>query len=158
PNTADGFVAKPKPLHDPGPEVLDDHVRGRDQSQRGFQPCRGLQVESDRALVPVGEQKESRDSTRKCVGPRPLSLPRAGSRRLDLDHVGAQVGEVLHRRRPEEELSEGGHPDAVQSAQRSHQSTSCMMWSATQTSSPRWLATSILEMILSFSGTTEVIA
>src|SRR5215467_10944891 len=82
----------------------------------------------------------------------------APAQRLDLDHVGAEVGQILYGGGPEQELREGRHPDALQRAQGSHQSTSCMMWSATQTSSPRWLATSILEMILSLSGRTDVIA
>ena len=66
-------------------------------------------------------------------------------------------GRAQFRGRTEEELREGCDPDAFQRAQRRlAQSTSCMMWSATHTSSPCWFLTSTFELMRSRSRSSEL--
>ena len=84
------FVVDPQPVLDVGPEVLDDHVGLLDQSQQQRVSRVGLQVDRDRALVAVqvlhvGAVARAADQVRA----QPL-------RGFDLDHVGAEVGELLH--------------------------------------------------------------
>ena len=72
-----------------GPEVLDHHVGLLDQAQEDREAFRRLQVERDAALVAV-QVLEVRPSR----GPPGLAAPPL--RRLDLDDVGAPVGELAH--------------------------------------------------------------
>src|SRR6266567_3427215 len=119
-------------------------------------PELGFQIEHQAALVAIGEHEERAHAVAERLRARPVALPRA-CRRLDLDHVSAEVRQVLHRRRAKEELRERRDANAFERAQRSGQSTSCMMWSATHTSSPCWFLTSTFEMIRSRSRSSDVI-
>ena len=88
-----------QPIHHPGPEVLDHHVR------RGHQPVRGgaaggaLQVQLHDLLAAV----EYRSSGRGARG-----LPGA----VDLDHLGALVGEQHAGQRSGEVVAKVDHANA----------------------------------------------
>src|SRR4029077_10054628 len=150
------FVTQAKSLHRAGPEVRHDHVGFRDEAERRFLPELRFQIEHQAALVAVGEHEERAHAVAERLRARPVALPRA-RRRLDLGHVRAKAGQMLHGGRAEQELRERRDANAFERAQGSGQSTSCMMWSATHTSSPCWFFTSTFEMIRSRSRSSDVI-
>ena len=98
--------AEPELLQPPGPEVLDEHRCVGDEAEQDVAVGVVLEVEDDRALAAVGE-----------LEPQPLAVALVAPRHraqavavgaLDLDHVGAEVGEVAgavgagdHRRQVE---------------------------------------------------------
>ena len=89
----------------------------------------------------MGEKEEGADTVEEHVGARPVALPERAAGRLDLDDVGAQVGEELDARGSEEELSEGENTDAREHAQRrphAH-STALRIWIAAATTRPSWV-------------------
>jgi len=69
-------------------------------------------------LVSVREEKEDAHPVLEDVGARPVALPQPAARRLDLDDVGAEVGEELHARGPQQELRERHDADAGEDRQR----------------------------------------
>jgi hypothetical protein len=94
-------VAQAEALDGAVGEVVDDHVRARDQAQEeGPAVRRALQIDRDRALVAVQEVEVGRGARRHA--PRLVAL--AGS--LHLDHVGAQVGQEQPRRRARDDVAE----------------------------------------------------
>jgi len=60
----------------------------------------------------VREQEERALAVQVEVAARPVPLPERAAGRLDLDDVGAEVGEELDAGRPEEELREAEDADA----------------------------------------------
>ena len=76
-------------LHHALAEVARHHVRGGRQPPRDRVALGVLQIEGDRALVAVVRQQEA-------AHPR-LAAAGAARARLDLDHLGAHVGEQLGR-------------------------------------------------------------
>ena len=92
------LVPQGERVHGAGAIVLDQDVRARGQGPEDLLPARFLQVEDDAALVAV-------DAPEAGTLGAAASRHRARGvavRRLDLDHVGAQV--------PEEHRAEGaGH-------------------------------------------------
>ncbi len=96
-------VADPEPLLDVGPEVLDHDVRALDHPQQDLAPGLRLEVEGQAALVAVqvlevgaGARAAQRMAVRPWVG------------HLDLDHVGAPVGQLAHAG------GAGAHPGEVE--------------------------------------------
>src|SRR2546430_17398363 len=77
-----------------------------------------LEIEGQAALVAVREHEDDADAVLEQVGARPVALPQPAAGRLHLDDVGAEVGEELHARGPEEELREGHDADAGEDRQR----------------------------------------
>ena len=67
-------------VHDAGPEVLDHHVGAVDQALRDLEVAGRLEVEGDASLAALEEG----------VG---RMLPARAARRVDVDDVGALVGE-----------------------------------------------------------------
>jgi hypothetical protein len=90
-----GVVVDAEARLDVGPEVLDDHVCLVGQTFECLEPTLRLQVQGHAALVAMQVLE---------VGPvaRPAEaiVAVAGLRQLDLDHVGAPVGELPHGRWP----------------------------------------------------------
>ena len=73
-----------------GPHGLDDHVRTAHQLAVNLESGLLLEVQADASLASMGVQVEKRAS----LDDRPCHLADiVASRRLDLDHVGSQVGQ-----------------------------------------------------------------
>jgi hypothetical protein len=85
-------VADAELVHDAGAETLDDDVRRQSQSAEHGDALGLLQVEAQRALVAVDELEEGAGFARPGAH-RTGVVALAGV--LDLDDVGAEVGEVL---------------------------------------------------------------
>ena len=93
---AERGVAEPERGHPADAVVLDQHVRPREEPTKHLATGVGLQVEPDRALVPV--DREEVGGRPRAVGlvadpRRPPAPRRVAVGRLDLDHVRAEVGE-----------------------------------------------------------------
>ena len=74
-------------------QVVDDHVGARGQPQEHLLALVGREVEADALLrMAVGDQRAARPAAHQ----RPRRVPRG---RLDLDHLGAEVGEDMRRER-----------------------------------------------------------
>jgi hypothetical protein len=110
----DGVVVQREALEPAGPEVL-DHDVGPGGEALGHVEVRGLlQVQRDRPLVPVDAQVVRRDVV--AHGRHPRAGVVAG-RALDLDHLGAEVGEQHRRVRARQDP---GEVRDEQSAEGSH--------------------------------------
>ena len=102
--------------------VVHERVGGRDQLAAPLAPLRRLEVERDRALAAV-----ERVEVAALAGlERVVAAPFVAARRLDLDHVGAEVGEEHRRERgghvlPVVEDAEAGERETR--AHRSHASS-----------------------------------
>ena len=83
---------RPRRSSAPGPEVLDEHVGVVGEAQHQLEAGRVLEVDDDRALVAVG-QLPPQPLAVALVAPRHVAQAVAAGA-LDLDHVGAEVGEV----------------------------------------------------------------
>ena len=110
----DGREVEPQAAHRARPEVLDDGVGGRGQPEEGRAARRRLEVERHRLLVAV--ESGERGAVLIRLGPieeRSRRPNRVGGRRvLDLEHPGAEIGE-LHpgeRRGHEDPDLEHGRP------------------------------------------------
>ena len=91
-----------------GPHRLDDGVGPAYQIEEDLDALRGAQVEHDAALAPVGVQVQQRGALDDRPG---HAAPVVTGRRLDLDHVGAEIGErARHRRRTEHGALDDAHP------------------------------------------------
>src|SRR5262249_46729324 len=138
--------------HDTGAEILDEHVGALDEPPRDGTAVRMLEVEGETALVAMREQEEDAHAVLEEIGPRPVALPQAAARRLDLDDVGAEVGEELHTRRSEQELCERDDGDARQDRERRplvhYTSTRLRMCVAAATRLPRSVVTVTREKTL----------
>ena len=82
------LVAEAKPVHRAGAEILDDDIGGARQPARRRLPVLGLQVERDALLVAVHRTERA-----VVVGLAPHPERIAAIRRLDLDDLGAQIGQ-----------------------------------------------------------------
>ena len=77
-----------------GSEVLDQHVGAVAELEETVPAVGVVQVERDAALVRVAIQERQRAVGRRCVaGERGPQATRIAGRRLDLEHVGAEVGQ-----------------------------------------------------------------
>ncbi len=112
-------VADAEAVHDAGLRVLDERVRPFDEPQQRVAAVGGLEVEHDAALVAVdaGEVAAVRPL---AVLPRerPAVARHVPGRRLDLDHVRAEVGQQHRAERPGQRLRGVDDPQARQRAGR----------------------------------------
>src|SRR6185295_14836512 len=83
------LVVDTEPALDVRPEVLDHHVGLAHQALEDLDRPRVLEVERDRALVAMQVEEVEAEGRR---------VPFDFFARLDLDDVGAHVGELTHRR------------------------------------------------------------
>ena len=72
-----------------GPEILDQHIGALDHAVQDRQPLLLLQIEGNGALTAIGPEKEA-SLTRQAGGEL---AEHVALRRLDLDDVGAEIGE-----------------------------------------------------------------
>ena len=100
--------ADAEPVHDPGREILQQHVAALDHSEQQRAAALVLQVEGDRALVGV----QHRDRKGRALARRRPPAQRLALRRLDLDHVGPGLGHQQGRVWPLIDLAEIEHDDA----------------------------------------------
>jgi hypothetical protein len=91
-----------------GTEVVDHDVGGRDQPLERPLAGIGSQVEDRRALVAV----ERREVPREALDDRALGAHRIALGWLDLDDVGAEVGEELRAERAGEDPGQVDDADA----------------------------------------------
>src|SRR4029077_8777624 len=154
------LVTKAEPVHHARAEVLHHDVRALNQLERRLAAAGAFEVQRHAAQVSITEHEEHADAVHEQVRTRPVTLPGALPRLLDLDDIGTHVGQVLARGGAEQELRERRDPDAGQELELSRfaQSTSCMMCVATATSSSRWFLTSILARVRSLSRSISVIS
>ena len=103
-----GLGSEPELRHGAGPEVLGQDIGRGDELARDRHALRRFQVERDRALVAVECRKEA------CAGADQTPRIVAVGRRLDLDHVGAEVAENEAAARPHDHVAELDDADARQ--------------------------------------------
>ena len=108
----DAFVVNAQALDDAGAVVLNDDVSGLDEFVKSLFARLRLQVQHQRTLVAVHVEK--------AHAVRALHLEPHGAaclvplRRLNLDHVGAQVGQQHAGKRPSHDLADVEHADTLQ--------------------------------------------
>ena len=100
------LVSQPPALQRARAEVLDQHVRVPDQPAHDVLSFGAAKVDRHGALVARLDLPPDR---RAVVQQPPLAQRVAGSRRLDLDRVGAEVGQGLAGERPGDQLAELEH-------------------------------------------------
>ena len=106
---AQGLVVDAEPVLHVGPVVLDQHVGGRRQLLEDGDALGRLEVERDAALVAV--QVEEVGAVRATP---PIASSSPLLRHLDLDDVGAPIGEMPRRRRPGARARQVDHLEAGQ--------------------------------------------
>jgi len=94
-------------------EVLEEHVRRGQQAVHRLAPLGRREIERDAALAAV-EQREEGDPH----AAEPAGL--VAGRRLDLDHLGAELGQDHAAGRPHDHVAHLDDPDAVQRQMRGH--------------------------------------
>ena len=109
------LVAEPQRLERAGPVVLHEHISGGDQLLEDLAIAGLLQVERDRALVGGLRQEGGAHvaAVERLVGAGAAALVGIVGM-LDLDHVGAQHGELIGRERPRQHVGHVDHPDALE--------------------------------------------
>ena len=109
-----GLVAKAEPVERTRPKILRKGMAGFEQAKDDIAGFGLLQVERQAAGVAVGAQEEGADAADlHAIGAAPLPFEVA-LRRLDLDHVGAHVRQVLHGRGALQEVAETDDLQAIE--------------------------------------------
>ena len=136
---AQPLVAHAEPVHHAGPERLEQHVVLAHQPQQHLAAALLLEVQPDRALAAV-EREEQRRLRRVVgalvVGRRPADVV-AHAGVLDLEHVGAEVGE---QQRAEAARQQPGEVEDLDVRERAHAvdpSRACRAARAPRRRSPR---------------------
>src|SRR6185295_11851572 len=106
----DGRLVQPHALDNARPEVLDEHVGAVDEPHQHRLPARVLQVEGNRALVPVVVEIVRRHA----AAPVGDVAGEVALEALDLDDVGPLVGEEHGGRRAGDDAGQVDDADAVQ--------------------------------------------
>ena len=97
--------------HDPGSEILDQHIAARDQLFEHRAAITAAQIQGQRALVAV----ERREIPAQPVPHRPLPAHRvARARGFDLDHLGPHIGQDHRAERPGQNARQIDHADTRQ--------------------------------------------
>ena len=115
---AQPLVADAEAVHHAGAEALHQHVGLAHEPQQHLAPLLALEVEADRALVAV-EREEQRGAGAllgALVARRRPAHVVAEPRVLDLEHVGAEVGEQARAEAARQQPREVEHADAVERA------------------------------------------
>jgi hypothetical protein len=99
---AEHVVAQPPLLHRAGAEVLDEDVGPSDEPLDQGLTLRLPGIDLDRLLVAGDHRPPQRLPMRLLATPFPHGV--AGTRLLDLDHLGAEIGQQLRAERPCNEL------------------------------------------------------
>src|SRR5437764_10285753 len=102
------LVAKPEPVHDARAVILDEDVRVGNETAQDVGARLLLQVDDEALLVAVDAEEIvalARDKGRKL--PRLVPEPR----RLDLQHLGAEITEALGAKRPGQDAGQIDDPE-----------------------------------------------
>ena len=129
--------AEPEPLQPPGPEVLDEHGGVGDEAEQDVAVGVVLEVEHDRALAAVG-QLEPQALAVALVAPRHRAQAVAVGA-LDLDHVGAEVGEVARAVRSGDHRRQVEHADVGERERGRHGATGSTI-TGTESPARSWAA------------------
>ena len=109
---AERVVAEPQALGHAGPVVLDEDVGALRQPLDDLHAFRALEVHGEPTLAAVHRHERRAVAVLRDRGQLARGLARA--RRLDLDHVGAHVGEVHRAEGGGHGLGEVDDPDALE--------------------------------------------
>ena len=94
-----GFIAEPQTHERLRSFVVEEHVGGAQKPTQRLLPRRLLKIEDEASLVAVRMQEQRRHP---CVARLTDPPRRVALRRLDLDHVGAEIAQDQRRDRPEQ--------------------------------------------------------
>ena len=103
-------IVDPQPPLHVGPKVLDHHVGVLDQALEGGETLRRLEVERDARLLRCRFWKSG------ALARSARRSPMASAGRLDLDHVGAPIGQLAHAGRTGTDLRQIEHREAFERA------------------------------------------
>ena len=109
-------VAEPHLVHDPGPEVLQDDVGGLDQCREDPLAALGAQIEAEALLAAVVDREIDALAAHQGRGFARL----LAAQFLDLDDLGAEVGEDHAAARAGLKPRQFEHPDTVESPAHHH--------------------------------------
>jgi hypothetical protein len=117
------LVADAQLVHHAGAEAFEDHVGIPGQAQEGGHAGGLLEVEAQAFLVAIDHAEE--DAVAAFASGGALTRTHgagvvAGARVLDLDHLGAEVGQMHGRHRPGQQAREVEHADARERAGSRH--------------------------------------
>jgi hypothetical protein len=107
------LVAEAQPLDRLRAAVVDEQVGVLDHVLQDGAGGRLLEVEAERALVAVGRHVD-RAHGRGVAEAAARGAQQVAFRRLDLDHVGAHVGQMLRGERPQQNRCQIDHTHALQ--------------------------------------------
>src|SRR5205814_9788830 len=105
------LVAGPEPVHHAGAVILDEDVRVGNEAAQDVGTRLLLQVDDEALLVAIDAEEIvalARDKGREM--PRLVPEPR----RLDLQHLGAEIAETLRAKRPGQDAGQIDDPDPRQ--------------------------------------------
>ena len=104
------WVIETEAGHHPRPEVLQHHVGAFHQPQKHLLAGGRFEVKRDRLLAGVLGQKRHPHAGRveRRVGAQ-LARQIATSRRLDLNHLGAEMGQLMRAERPRQNIGQIQH-------------------------------------------------
>jgi len=113
PDRGQGFVAEPHAIEDTGAVVLDERVGGSNEIEEDRSLLVDLQIETHRFLVAV-DRGEHRRHTVPSWSEEPRSI--TGERRLDLEDLGALIGQGHRRHRAGDRRRQLQDPVAIERA------------------------------------------
>src|SRR5215469_4363518 len=104
-------IAEPEGFHHPIEKILDQHVSALDQLEGDLLGALKLEIQRDRPFLRVEHQEGvARAAGRKIRSTENIT----GPWRLDLDHVGAEIGELHGAIWGGINLAEIDHADAIE--------------------------------------------
>ena len=104
-------MAEPKPLHDAGTKILDDDVGCADQPSKGGTALGCFQVERDRTLAGVLREEGGAHAAAIELGiGAELARQVARAGHLDLDHLGAELRQLIATEWAGEHVGQIEHP------------------------------------------------
>ena len=106
---AHGRFAEAQPIHHLRPEILHQHVGAGDQLAQDVDALGLLEVDRQRALAAVGRYEQGGELAGR-IDRLAAAARDVAARRLDLDHVGALVGQEHRGERPRHHAGEVDDP------------------------------------------------
>jgi len=100
------FISETEALHDAGPEILDENVRGFDQAMYEPDRLRRFEIERDALLAGV----ELAEIGALAIAKRRAQAHLLALRRFNLDHFGADIGQQARA------IGTGQHDGEIQHA------------------------------------------
>ena len=109
------LIGQPQPVHDAGPEVLNNDIGPGSQFHENG-ACLGLlEVQRERLLVGILRQKAGpHEPLIECGHVAQLARKISLQRVLDLDHLRAEQRQMERGKRAREDIGQIKHPDTLQ--------------------------------------------